>query len=556
MRTKCSYFLFLECMIHQFFEYEKIKEAFDTVENEIQTAEDKTEVEIPIPDDTNTKLLKDVGLLVVFYILFVFIFMITGSVVFKYIIMTRFGMSTIAGRLQGFPTSLDYRYPGNFEYKKFFSGGEESLLQKKYLCDYFTYTDEDKKVFLPINFSYSPYYNNWLYRHNFSTGVPGCVYSLDADMKKSPGSGEINSAPLSNTFPINWFWPTFTTVFIGMNNIFTFIPEIYIIIIVLLLALYNTISFAYTAADKNIYPSGISIFLSIINCFFVLFQIPVSILSFSSLFWSFNLLFYYDVDDDGIKHRIINQPKLFRYDWMNFWAKFWLLVALYSCLGVWLFINFFMVVTQFLPFVMMVMIFICTFCRSYGNYKYNNEIRDLSFVNILTEVFPIYCSTNRYIIFFMLIAFVLMATAINPSIGGTAFACMFFGSFVFYKYINNMIKNILERLTPKTGNWAADNLDKTVDFEEDDQLKTSEIPVASAQPSAPPLPNAEGLTTLYDDTPDSERGKTDNDSSSQSQNQDNATDRPEIIAERAKEAEVKNSQDNSKMTPLDELPKA
>jgi hypothetical protein len=504
--------------------------------------------------------------------------------------MTRFGMSTIAGRLQGFPTSLDYRYPGNFEYKKFFSGGEESLLQKKYLCDYFTYTDEDKKVFLPINFSYSPYYNNWLYRHNFSTGVPGCVYSLDADMKKSPGSGEINSAPLSNTFPINWFWPTFTTVFIGMNNIFTFIPEIYIIIIVLLLALYNTISFAYTVADKNVYPSGISIFLSIINCFVVLFQFPVSILSFSSLFWSFNLLFYYDVDDDGIKHRIINQPKLFKYDWMNFWAKFWLLVALYCCLGVWLFINFFMVVTQFLPFVMMVMIFICTFCRSYGNYKYNNEIRDLSFVNILTEVFPIYCSTNRYIIFFMLIAFVLMATAINPSIGGTAFACMFFGSFVFYKYINNMIKNILQRLTPKTGNWAADNLDKTEDFKEDDQLETSEIPVVSAQPSAPPLPNADYpqpsapplpnadypqpsaplLSTLIDDSPDyhrmvaSERGKSDNDTSRQSQNQDNATDRPitrrdnrpEIIAERAKEAEVKNSQDNSKMTPLNELPKA
>ena len=215
-------------MIHQFFDYETVKETVkegfesDTVET------DPTEPTEPTKDEedpnSNTKLLKDVGLLIVFYILFVAIFMISGSIMFKYIIMTRMGKSVV-GTISGFPDNLSYRKSSNEAYDKFFSGDKERLIDKEYDCDYFTYNHKDEnneksKVFLPIKFSYEPYYNNWLYRHDFNTGIPGTVYSLDADMDISAGEGEVNPNILSNTFPINWFWTTFTTIFTTTNNIF------------------------------------------------------------------------------------------------------------------------------------------------------------------------------------------------------------------------------------------------------------------------------------------------------------------------------------------------
>lgn len=459
MRTKGVYFLFIQCMIHQFFDYETIKEGFsftespDTPDTPAETPTETPEPSKPEPASDNTKLLKDVGLLIVFYILFVIIFMISGSVIFKYIIMTRMGKSVV-GCIPGFPDDLNYRKKSSEFYNKFFAGGKEALINKEYQCHYFKYIRKDEKnektkVYIPITFSYKPYYNNWLYRDDFNTGIPGTIYSLDADMDRSTEEGEVNPMLLSNSFPINWFWSSFTTVFTCTNTIFTngMYPSI-AIIIVLFLSLSNTISMASTTINQNTYPSVFTILSSIVHSFSFLIYIPVLVFSFASLFWSINLVNYYEEGDKQMHLRFLRFV-FFDNFWFNLGAKIIAICAIFACLILWLWFNFIIVFGQFLPFVFTVMFFICILSNSYGKYTYNNETKDLNFSNILLELFPIYCATNRWIIFFMLFAFVLLASAINPTIGAITFFCMFFGILIFYTSIKKMIQSILLRFSTK-----------------------------------------------------------------------------------------------------------
>ena len=469
-------------MIHQFFDYETIKEGFDSTDTnpaDIPSTESSTPTEpIENPVSENTKLLKDVGLLVVFYILFVIIFMVSGSIMFKYIIMTRLGKS-IFGYIPGLPDNLSYRKKSSEDYNKFFAGDKEALLNKEYECDYFSYTRKDEKneklkIFIPIIFSYKPYYNDWLYRHDFNTGIPGTIYSLDADMDKSSGEGEIDPILLSNRFPINWFWSSFTTVFTTTNNIFTnCITASVAIIIVLLLALSNTISMVSTVVNQNIYPSGFTILTSIFHSFSILIYIPIFVSSFASLFWSVNLVNFYEADKQ--MHLRFLRYTFFENFWLNLLTKIFAICTVFACLIAWLWFNFFLIATQFLPTVFMVMFFICVLGNTNGKYIYNDETKDLTFSNILLELFPIYCFTNRWIIFFMLFAFVLLASAINPTIGAVTFACMFFGIIIFYTSIKKMIQNILSRLTPKT-------LDTPLEINEEDNLSPVESDVTKQNP--------------------------------------------------------------------------
>ena len=500
-------------MIHQFFDYETVKEGFESVETpDAADATDETATDETATDNSdNTKLLKDVGFLVVFYILFVFIFMISGTIIFKYIIMTRLGESII-GCIPGFPVNLSYRKNNSEFYDNFFSDDKEILLDKEYPCDYFTYTRKDEKnetkVFLPINFSYNPYYNDWLYRYDFNTGIPGTNYSLDADRNKSFGIGEVDPNILSNTFPINWFWPTFTSIFIGMNNIFTngVAPSVAVIFI-LLLALSSTISMVTTTIDQNIYPSAYSILSSILNPISMLIYFPIFILSFTSLFWSINLVNFYE--DDKRMHLMFLNYVFFQNFWFNLGAKIMAICAVFACLVAWLWINIFLIFSQFLPLFMTAMFFICIFSRAYGSYTYNNQTKKLDFYNILTEIFPIYCCTNMWIIFFMLFAFVLLASAINPTIGAITFVCMFFGILIFYTSIKNMIKNILSKLSPRLATPSAPPLENELKEQNSNKLP----PVDFSEPSAPPLEmgadkdsNAPGnQSVFYDSPPDLQR---------------------------------------------------
>ena len=64
-------------MIHQFFDYETIKEGFDS-DNPTETVDPSTETLDETPEKDNSKLFKDIVVLIVFYIIFVVIFMINN----------------------------------------------------------------------------------------------------------------------------------------------------------------------------------------------------------------------------------------------------------------------------------------------------------------------------------------------------------------------------------------------------------------------------------------------------------------------------------------------
>ena len=505
-------------MIHQFFDYGIVKkEGFvDSDETGQEPSDENQENDETIDKDEksneksatdNAKLYNDVKLLIKFYLLFILFFMVSGSIMFKYIIMTRMCKS-IVGKIPGFPDNLNYRVKDDENYDNFFSGGEEALNGVYHDCGYFTYPNGDEKdqsLQIPIELSFDPYYNNWLYRNDFTTGIPGVIYSLDNDKSINPIE---NVGPISDFLIniINSFWKTFTTIFIGMNNIFSKgISALFAILFVLLMAMSNASSLATKEVEGGGSTSIFSIIKNSLSPLTLLFYFPIFILSFSALFWGINIINYYE---DDRMHLYFSDYDFVSEDtfgsfWINWIVRGILIFIMFIYFLGWLAFIGGLIMSQVLPFFMFSLFIICIFCKTYGKYTYNGFKKDLTFSNIIIELLPIYCFTNRWIIFFMLLAFVLIATAINPTIGIIVFICMFFGSFIFYGSIGKMIKNILSKMTSiKTPNEIIETPKPVKKVKPTESVKLVEPMGPAPTPSPEPAPAAELVSPPDPTTPD------------------------------------------------------
>lgn len=230
--------------IRHFLEYEPIAE--NTV---IQEGVD----EKVITDSGGTRddyiiFLKNFFWMILFYVMFLFLFFVGGSIMLKYVILCR---------AQAYPISFDYRdktKPNT--YNKFFGveKGKEEKLKNAFFPSKtieIIYEDEDNKktnIFFPIFLNYNKYYEDYFYNIRQDTSPPAdgakkvVLRTYDDDKRDiksdAPESFQIKESPTSKWGHIGFYMSMIAYSNISLNyclfNIFSTISPIAILFLVFL----------------------------------------------------------------------------------------------------------------------------------------------------------------------------------------------------------------------------------------------------------------------------------------------------------------------------------
>ena len=430
----------------QYMHYEKVQESFEGIGETDETdknGEDENKEE-PVPElSLVNKFLYIIGL----YILFIIVFLIFGTIIFKYTMMTRlckFGKDNITC----LPKNLANR-------------DEIANSDKYFLCDYFLYdvketTESDNiesqnqttgnettgnetiKMGIPIHFSPKIYSLGFLYKNVYDRQYPlnpgiEFPYIKDSDDKKK-------MMETANTMFQNIWFPTLTYVFTCTNWWFSWIHSDVIMITSIILLMVSFIGISTSIKNNNFsWKSGLSLLYP-----FTFFLILIYLLPISIYYWSLN--FFYEYRSDGTK-------SLFK--WYSVFSDNELLnnilhVVLYFVLfWVWVFlIVIWMTLSSFSFFINILIIGVFITCifldESYYTWKKDNneEDRKLNVQNTFL-LFIFYCKTNQFVQFLVFITLGLIASGFDSTIG-TIFCltiCVLF--FYYFFLLSDKIKNML-----------------------------------------------------------------------------------------------------------------
>ena len=427
----------------QYMHYEKVQESFEGIGETVETGEtgetgeDITENKEPVPElSLVNKFLYIIGL----YISFIIFFLIFGTIIFKYTMMTRlckFGEDYITC----LPRNLTNR-------------DEIANSNKYFLCDSFLYPNlnetnetssesetENKTVTMgiPIHFSPNLYSLAFLYKNVWDKEYPlnpGIEFPYIKDPKN-----EKKMMETANTMFQNIWFPTLTYVFTCTNRCFSWLNSDVIIITSIVLLILSFIGISTNIKNNNFsWKNGISLLYP-----FALFLALIYFLPISIYYWSLNI--FYEYHSDGTKtvykwYEVFSDNELLN----NFLHWFFLVIIFW----VWVVIVISWAVIASFSFVFICIIISCLFItcifsdESYYTWKTDNkeEDRKLNFKNAFL-LFIFYCKTNIFVQFLVFITLGLIASGIDSTIGMIFLLTILVLFFYYFFSLFHKIKNML-----------------------------------------------------------------------------------------------------------------
>jgi len=427
-------------MLRHFLEYEKIEQESKIEGMNTITGEDPDNT---TEQDTLVTFCTNFGWMLLFYVCYLLLFFIGGSMLFKLCIMLKSG---------ALPSNLWYRsrryndlhHPN--KYNVFFSNGVEKQINNFFSTEFFKVKYEPNDIYFPIYMSYSRFYDNTLVRID----IFNRVFTLEND--KSIVLNEHYSLNASNgdwkffLNPNGFYMAVVSMAYCKLNYVLKFfsrVPFWLFILVALGYSLSSIIPFITDVSNNNVGTNTFRILWCVLMCTFI----PSILLI--SVFTSIPIWFYYTGASLSWRENMDNGTRWNDWSFFNNWRRYTFPTSEVPFVYVlWAFrIVFSFAILGFNVIGWVVSILFATYKTvkntfdSAGCFQINDKWHEFTWTNTIIYILPIYCFSNTLITLIVIfLPIIVIAYTLNIVYGNYVLICTSLFILFDFLYLKNLKK--------------------------------------------------------------------------------------------------------------------